>query len=111
MFAQQLHKPSQPAFLISAKVVMDVPAQGNHFGNRNHSQCGVRNDISRVSHPKSRRFTQWAAQSGIFRCRAAGPRRVKQKEALSFHTNAARESHNSCCRGGAQEVQRLVTNQ
>src|SRR5438270_13116876 len=107
MLAQQLDKSSQAAFLISAKVVVNVPAQIVIaeiiiiIGARPY------NVIERV-HAEIASFAQLAAQSGIFDTAPQCPYGIDKGQGRRFIPRSA-EIPDVVLPWSAQEIQRWIT--
>src|SRR5437660_1789447 len=83
MFAQQLGKPSQAAFLIGAKVVVNVPAQ-IIIAEIVIIVSARPNDIIESVHSEIARFTQLAAQSGILHAAPQCPDSINKGQSRHF---------------------------
>src|SRR2546428_10673084 len=109
MLAQQLDRTSQAAFLISAKVVVNMPAQ--IIIAKIVIIIGARpNDVVERIHSEIAGFAQLAAQSGIFDTAPQRPDGVNKGQRGHFVPCSA-EIPDVVVPWGAQEVQRWITDQ
>src|SRR5437773_12060731 len=109
MLAQQLDKTSQAAFLISAKVVVNVPAQIIIAEIVIIGGARSNNIIERV-HAEIARFAQLAAQSGIFDTAPQRPYGIDKRQRGYFIPCSA-EIPAVVLPWSAQDVQRSITDQ
>src|SRR5438128_10635693 len=109
MLAQQLDKTSQAAFLISAKVVVNVPAQIIIAEIVIIVGARPNNIIERV-HAEIARFAQLAAQSGIFDTAPQRPDGIDKGQRAHFIPCSAEIPH-FVLPWSAEKVQRWITDQ